>query len=77
MKKKYGQGHYLEKVKKFFGGGWLKVKWQWEGWPMFNVHRSWIVTDAHKWTDLLTCDDDAVKIDVSFDQHQCRTLTRS
>ena len=28
----------------FVGGGWLKVRWQWEGWKMANVHISWITS---------------------------------
>ena len=65
--KEYGQGHYLGKVAQFLGGGWLKVRWEWEGWPMSNVHKDWIVSDgtSRQRSHVMTYDDDQIWIDFS------------
>ena len=65
--KEYGQGHHLGKVVQFLGGGWLKVRWDWEGWRMSNVHKDWIVSDAtsRQRTHVVTYNDDMIWINFS------------
>ena len=48
----------------FVGGGWLKVRWQWEGWKMANVHISWITSPKtqRERTYVETYDDDEIWI---------------
>ena len=62
--KEYGKGHHLANVVQFVGGGWLKVRWQWKGWKMANVHMSWIVNSQtqRKRTYVPTYDDDEIWI---------------
>ena len=45
--KEFSKGHHLANVVQFVGGGWLKVRWQWRGWNMANVHMSWILIVKH------------------------------
>ena len=48
----------------FVGGGWLKVRWQWRGWKMANVHMSRIANSQtqRERTYVPTYDDDEVWI---------------
>ena len=65
--KEYGQGHHLGKVVQFQGGGWLKVRWQWEGWHMSNVHKDWIISDdtSRMRSHVLSYDSEKIRIDLS------------
>ena len=62
--KEFSKGHHLANVVQFVGGGWLKVRWQWKGWRMANVHMSWIVNSQtqRKRTYVPTYDDDEIWI---------------
>ena len=61
-----GKGTIWEVVQ-FQGGGWLKVRWQWERWPMSNVHNDWTISDetSRRRTHVLTYDNDEIGIDLS------------
>ena len=40
--KETGKKYHGAKIVQFLGRGWIKVRWDWKGWRMGRVHKSWI-----------------------------------
>ena len=52
----------------FLGRGWIKVRWDWTGWGMGRVHKSWIAheNDGRTSTYQHSYSEENTRVDISL-----------